>query len=46
MTSFKSHPCPHYIKYWYVLEIVHFKACLILMLMGSMMHIFFISDVV
>lgn len=40
MIFFKSHSCPYHIKKWYVLEIVHFKAYLILMLMGSMMHIF------
>lgn len=40
MIFFKSHSCPHHIKNWYILDIVHFKACLILMLMGSMTHIF------
>ena len=40
MIPFKSHTCTHHIKNWYMLEIVHFEACLILMLIGSMMHIF------
>ena len=40
MIFFKSYSCLHHIKNWYMLDMVHFKACLILMLMGSMTHIF------